>query len=68
MARIVKQYRVVANLTREVVYLVDAVSPEEAEVIAEDYIADGEEPLSSTLVEIQFDEVLPADDDATGHF
>lgn len=68
MTRTVKSYKITAIATRELVYLVDAVSPEEAEVVVEDYIADGEEPISSTLTDLAIDEVVPVEDDATGTF
>lgn len=54
-----REFRVVVSVLKSQTYLVDARTPEEAESITEDFIADGVEPMSSITKEVDFEEVIP---------
>lgn len=56
-----KTYRVELSVTRSVTYEVDAISPEEAELVAEDFLMDGEEPVAQEVTDVITTEVYPID-------
>lgn len=61
-----REYRVTLNLVKQATYVVSARTPEEAESIVEDMVAEGEEPLAEELVDLAFEDVLPLEaDEAT---
>jgi hypothetical protein len=60
----VKEYKVTLIVTKQVSYLVDASSPEDAENIAEDLLRDNEEPLESDLLEVEIEDVLASEGEA----
>lgn len=56
-----KEYRVTLNLVKQVTYVVSARTPEEAESIVEDMVAEGEEPLAEELMDLVVEDVLPVE-------
>lgn len=56
-----KEYQVTLNLVKQVTYVVSARTPEEAESIVEDMVAEGEEPLAEELVDLVVEDVLPVE-------
>ena len=71
MPRTVKTYKVIVVASRELVYTVEAVSPEEAEVIVEAELQAGQEgelePIADTLLDTEISECFAlAEDDS--HF
>lgn len=56
-----RTYRVELTVTKLITYEVEAISPEDAENIAEDFLADGEEPLASEIVDEVVNEIYPVE-------
>lgn len=57
-----KPFRVELNVIKRVAYVVDARSAEEAEVQAESYLADNEEPTDSEILEVLVEETYPVEE------
>ena len=57
----IKPHNVTLLITKRVSYVVDARTPEEAEVIAEQYLVDGEEPAESETLEVIPEEAFPVE-------
>ena len=60
----IREYRnweVILSITREVKYLVEARTPEEAEDVAENLAIEGEQPLSVESTEVRVEVAYPAD-------
>lgn len=70
-----RPYRVILTTTQEVVYVVDARTPEQAEDLAEEMFTDGEMPEAILSTSTVIEDVTPVDSvtsdewhsDATGH-
>jgi len=59
MSRTIQDYTVILNVISQVRYVVPAVSPEEAEVIAETYLEEREPPADVQIEEVQVQDVYP---------
>ena len=59
-------YKVVAHVVSEVTYTVPAISAEEAEVIAEAYLEEGEAPQDAIILDVVIQDSYPVEEVALG--